>query len=43
MDVLPARMDSSEANEALHMRYRSLDETVADFVQRMLELEKEEA
>ena len=39
-NVTPARVVADEANEALNMKYRSLEETMADTARRILELEK---
>ena len=39
-NVAPARIDASEANEALGLTFRSLDQTAADTARRLLELEK---
>jgi len=39
--VTPARVEAGEANRALGMTFRSLDETMADTARRILELEKE--
>ncbi len=40
-NVTPARIDAAAANDALRLKLRTLDQTVADAARRILELEKE--